>query len=613
MAPDAAISGIEADRSADEAKRSARWAAAIIVAAAAVVFIAGATSDVVRGDEAYYSMFAEAWYDAGPLHRPVYNPLYSSGEAGYYYTTEPLWPFVCSLVWHVTGVAPWSAQALQAGFYALLLAAVYGLGRDLLGPRGALAALLAAVAVPMVGAFSILLYTDVPAAALVTGAGLLLLRKRHLAAGVVLGLAYLTKRNTAFLVPAFAIWAFWTEGPVWRRLGRVAAFVVPAVLVTLPDWFWRKAHLPAMYEPVSLSQVLERLGTFFAKQALVAPWSGGGAAAATDAATVVERLWTWLGPSAGASRINNPADLLLYLGAVVPMLLVLYLLRRAWNRADAKVWLAVAVYVVALLAMFTLDTEIRYAMPVIPLVAVVAARGLRGWCQKPWVLALVGLAAFGHLGMTVWYVGAQRTLTPGQRAVFEYLQARTPQDARILYPGEMMIIQARRQAVWSQLKNPETGSAYITGFLSETNPDAIRTLLDANGVTYICIDERRVYEEMGEVVGFGYPRSFVERLPTLPFLERVEGDWPGMELWRVKGETVGEAPAPGRGFISGRSLHTMSARSSQETRPSRNQVTDGFHGKGLAGLAYGLALASSVRILSPRGFAAGKKRCVGHG
>jgi len=541
MAPDEALLGIENSREAQEAGGSVRWALAIILAATAIVFVAGATSDVVKGDEAYYYMFADVWSHQGILHRPVYNPIYESAEAGYYYTTEPLWPLLVSLVWHATGEVQWSAQLVQAAFYILLLASAYGLGRDLLGPRGALVALLAAVSVPMAGAFSVLLYTDVPAAALVAATALLVLRKRFFAAGVVMGLAYLTKRNAAFLVPAFVVWAFWTEGSGWRRLGRVAAFVVPAVLVTLPDWFWRTAHLPAMYEPVSLPHILERLGTFFSEQARVTLGTGGDA----DAATVAERLWTWLGPSAGASRLNSPADLLHYIGAVVPMLLVLYLIRRAWDRRDVRLWLAVGVCVAASLLMFTLDTEIRYAMPVIPLVAIVAARGLRGWCQKPWVLALVGLAAFGHLGATAWYVKAQRTLTPGQRAVFQYLQTRTPKDARILYPGEVMVAQTRRQAVWSQLRDPETDHpSSIVQFLAETDPDEIRTLLDANAVTHICIDEKRVYEDCGEIVGFGYPRSFVERLRTLPFVEKVEGDWPGVELWRVKEGPLGEAPAP---------------------------------------------------------------------
>ena len=548
MAPDGRTPTIQDD--ADERRRMSQWAAAIIFAAVLIVFVAGVTSDVVIGDEVYHYMFAEAWTRAGVLERPVYNPNYPSGEAGYYFTTEALCPFLVSLLWRVTGVTPGAAQILQAGFYALFLAMVYGLGRDLLGPRGALAALLVAVAVPMVGAFSVLLYTDVPAAALSACAALLLVRKRFLAAGAVMGLAYLTKRNTAFLVPVFAVWAFWTEGPMWRRLRRVATFAVPAVLVMLPDWFWRAAYLPAMYEPVSLKQILARLGTpFAAQQAVVTAVAGGEGAngAAPGYISLWNRLFAWLIPSAGLSRINDPGDLLGYLGATVPVGLALYVLRRAWARADAKVWLAVGMYVVALLAMFTLDTEIRYAMPVIPLVAVVAARGLRGWCQKPWVLGLVGLAAFGHLGVTAWYVRAQRTLTPGQRAVFHYLQTRTPKDARILYPGEVMIAQTRRQAVWSQLRDPEMDHPSLVQFFAETDPEKILNTLRANGMTHICVEKSRVYVDHGEVVGFGYPRSFVERLPRLPFLERVEGGWSGIELWRVKGETGGEVPVPPSG------------------------------------------------------------------
>jgi len=107
-----------------------------------------------------------------------------------------------------------------------------------------------------------------------------------------------------------------------------------------------------------------------------------------------------------------------------------------------------------------------------------------------------------------------------------------------------MILQARRQAVWSQLREPETGLMDVTGLLRETDPERTRRWFGANGVTHICVDERHVFADCGEVVGFGYPRSFVERLRTLPFLEEVKGDWPGVELWRVKEETGGEAPDP---------------------------------------------------------------------
>ncbi|HUU35667.1 MAG TPA: glycosyltransferase family 39 protein, partial [Vicinamibacterales bacterium] len=273
MAPGEAPLGIENARSpsrvacgdeAQEARRSGRWALAIILAATAIVFIAGATSDVVVGDEVYYTMFAEAWHDAGVCHRPVHHPLYASGEAGYYYTTEPLWPLVCSLVWHVTGVHAWSAQALQAGFYALLLAMIYLVGRDVLGPRGALAALLGAVSVPMFGAFSILLYMGVPVTALLMIAFVLLRKKQFLVAGAVMGLAYLLKRNAAFVAPACLAWMLWVPGTFWQRVRRLAVFGLAAGIVVFPDFLWRHEHIPSMYEPVSY--VIQRFFKRFSQQ-----------------------------------------------------------------------------------------------------------------------------------------------------------------------------------------------------------------------------------------------------------------------------------------------------------------------------------------------------------
>ena len=314
------------------------WAVAIVALAAGIVLAAGLASDVVKGDEVYYSMFAEAWYDAGLGNRPVYNPRYPSGEAGYYYVTEPLWPFVCSLVWHVTGVHAWSAQALQAGFYALLLAMVYRVGRDVLGPRGALAALLGAVSVPMFGAFSILLYMGVPVTALLMIAFVLLRKKQFLVAGAVMGLAYLMKRNAAFVAPACLAWMLWVPGTFWQRVRRLAVFGLAAGIVVFPDFLWRHEHIPSMYEPVSY--VIQRFFKRFSQQvpaeAFVSRAGPSAAAEGVSGGGWWEHLGSCFVLQAGLSRINHVGSWARYGGAVVPILLGLYVARRAWRRGDVR-------------------------------------------------------------------------------------------------------------------------------------------------------------------------------------------------------------------------------------------------------------------------------------
>jgi hypothetical protein len=249
-------------------------------------------------------------------------------------------------------------------------------------------------------------------------------------------------------------------------------------------------------------------------------------------------------PTREVSNINNPVHLLQYLGAVIPALLGLYVVRRTWQKADRWLWVLLAFYLVMLVLFFTLDTDVRYVMPAVPILVVLAARGLAGWWQRRWVLALLALAAFAHLGATAWVVNRARHLSPGQEAVFAYLGAHTPPGTRVMYPGEVIMIEARRPVVWRQLTDPETREACITPFLIQYGPEKMLAVLRANRVQYICVEESRILEgPLAPKERGGYPRRFVERLRTLPFLERVEGDWPGVELWRVKEEPPGEVPA----------------------------------------------------------------------
>ena len=508
---------MDAQRPSHEAQGtgpSGRWAAAAIVAAAVVVFAAGVRGKVVVGDECYHFMFARAWSEAGLADRPAFNPLYGSGDPpGYYYVTGPLWPMGLALVWDVTGVAQWSAQAYQAGFYALALAMVYAGARRRLGPRGGMAALLAAISVPMLAAFSVLLYTDVAATALAATAMVLLLDRRHFWAGAALGLAYLTKRHAVFLAGPMVLWVVWEKGTARERLGRVAAMLAPMALVALPNALWQRSHIPAAADPTSAGYVLGRLGLLFS-------------------------------PYAKPSSLLSPADLAKYFGAVVPLAVAAATVRRVWQREDRGPWVAVGLYVAATVLFFTLDTDVRYLMPAAPVVAVVAARGLEGWWRRRWVLAVLAAAAFAHLGATAVLVGGARRLTPGQEAVFAYLEESTPEGSLVLYPSEAMTAETGRPVVWAHLVDPETGKRNAGRLLATFSDAKLGAVLSANGIRYVCVEEGRIVPdgEAGRYVGF--PRSLVERMGSLEFLEEVRGEWPGVRLFRFVDSAGGPGEAP---------------------------------------------------------------------
>ena len=509
------------------------WALAVILVASAVVFVAGATSHIVLGDETYHFMFARTWAEAGLAHRPTHNPLYPSGAApGYYYVSEPIWPMVLAALWQATGPVQWVAQAYQAAIYAGFLALVWRLGKHFLGPRGALAAVLVAVSVPMAGAFSVMLYVDVAASAIILAAIVLLVERRIFWAGVLIGLALVTKRNAAFLAPPMALWLLLEDVP-WRRpldhargrpervegrriIRNLALLVVPAVLVVLPDLFWRRHWIPSLSDPANPVHVLVRLTTWFSPQRL-------------------------------SSNINNPLHLVLYLGAVVPALLAISIIRRTWRKADRFLWMLLGLYLVLLVLLFTLDTDVRYVMPVVPILVVLAAQGLEGWWEKRWVLALLAAVAFAHLGATAWVVDGKRHLTEGQQAVFAYLRTGTPEETRVMYPGEVIMIEARRPVVWNHLTDPETGQTCLPTFLLETDPQKISTLLRFNKVDYLCVEESRILSgPLAKTERGGYPRAFADNLPNLPFVEKVEGPWPGVTLWKLKDDPRGpteNAPA----------------------------------------------------------------------
>ncbi len=493
------------------ARRYGLAATAIILGASLTVFAVGASGSVTKADEVHHFGFAQNWARQGLFHRPVFNPIYDSGDPpGYYYNGMPLWAAGLAALWQLTGIHTWIAQLYQAAWYALLLTTTYLLARRLLEPVGAVVALVLAASLPMFNAFSVLLYMDVPTTAMAMLCTVLVRDRRYVLGGITMGLAYLGKQNALFLAPPLALWIAWSEtfgsqGPWSRRVARLAAaglmFAVPMVLVVLPDVIWRRTHLPQSLSP-GLDSLRQRASILISSHRL-------------------------------ETSLTNPVDVAMYFGGLAGLGMLLYVLRRAWNRLEWWVWLCVGLYLVAMTLVFSINTDIRYFMPAAPLVVLLAARGLEPLWKRRWGLAAIVLIAaiqfIAVLGYTTW----RRQLSPSQKAVFTYLRDQTPERSLVLYPGEVLVTEARRPPVWSSLRHPGTGGYGLTAFLRHQTPEQIVQTLRANHIRYAVVDDTHVYDDSIQPEQNGYPKSFTEKLKIAPGLELIEGPWPGMTVYRV--------------------------------------------------------------------------------
>jgi 4-amino-4-deoxy-L-arabinose transferase-like glycosyltransferase len=157
---------------------------------------------------------------------------------------HPAYPPLISLL--ITWMYTWLGAAdpslmkpLFAVFFVSLLLAFFAALRSRVGSRGALLAVAALALVPRIAEYAGTGLADVPlAAALVASAAALVCRQEDgewralLAAGALLGVALLIKRDALFFSVA-ALIAVFAVGRSWRAVWRVA---VPACLIGAP-WY----------------------------------------------------------------------------------------------------------------------------------------------------------------------------------------------------------------------------------------------------------------------------------------------------------------------------------------------------------------------------------------
>lgn len=489
------------------------------LAAGGGVAVAGSLGEVSLGDENVHirqaRTFTTGW------RRLPFDPVsvFPDRCARHPFNGTPLWHMGLGALWRAAGSRSEAlAQGYQACFYVLLVLSVYFAVRAVWGQGAATWAWLLAATMPMVCAYSVLLYQDVPGVALAALALALLLRRRFLLCGLGLAAAYMTKMNMLTFAPwaaVFALW--WAKGRWWQRLLAAGAVAAPVAAGFAGDMAWRQAH----YDSVLAHDIYPG-----AKEAL--PKSSLEALSALP-----ERYTLWK-----PYPFHNPKAIASHLG-VLGLLGVAAALRYAWNKLAVWLWGCVALGIAGFYLIFVrMDaTQVRYLFPAVLVLIMLASVGLAR-VKAPRAVVWIAIVGCGlQAAGTLAFLGWKRRIPAGEREAFAWIRANTDPTTRVMYPEEALTNHADRRAIW-EILNP----AYLTTDATDEDRHEIFRFFR---ISHVVIPRRRTYDRAREGDhGGGYPKDFVEKAHSLPYLEEVfdNGD---MIIFRFTHPPATTGPAPG--------------------------------------------------------------------
>lgn len=464
------------------------------IASALLLFIVGVQSDVFLGDEAYHYTFVKGIYEARSriLSNPIYAPY---PKLDYFYFDVPLWHGLLAGIWRVAG-SPSTvlAQGYQVFYFLILIGSSYFLGRRLYGERTGVMGMLIALSVPLMVAFSILLYLDVPVAAWATFSLWLIHRRNWLFSGIGVGAMLLTKVNSFLLLPGLAILIVLQSNPSWME--RLKAFFLvglPATLINLPELYFRKTHF----------------GFFYYTPPQYIPKEGPPGAVVFEPSSLYLQPW----------------NLILYTGAILWIGLGLYFGKRLLEKKDWFLWIPIGTYLLFFPFLFHYSLPVRHLSPILAPLALLGGKGLASINHKVIRYVLISLCFLQLLAVS-GKVYFERQIPAGIQESFRYIQKHSSPRDVFLYPEENLVLYTQRPIVWSHIVE-------LPKLFWQAEGEEIRQILKKYEVSYIAIKKDRILDDPSVQHTGGYPRSFVQKLPRQTFLE-LAFDNPEVSIWRVK-------------------------------------------------------------------------------
>jgi 4-amino-4-deoxy-L-arabinose transferase-like glycosyltransferase len=493
------------------------------------LLLAGFCTKIYLGDEVYHFRFAKDAYNSHS--RPVFDSQYGTSEMPtILYTSPPFWNLSLAILWKITvGLSVFVAQFYQVIYFAIIVATTYLIGKELYSEEEAKTSSLLAATVPMIVSFSIILYTDVPAAALCLSSLLFTIKKRYLVAGFLWGVALLTKNNSVFFIPGVIFFLFFSSGERFvTKLKNAFMLFMPLIIMFSLDFRWR-------LHSFSKNSIGVIQGITLADKAILPDKTG---IIQTLKAIIIDFWATRVVHNVSCpmtktienlnSRLLSIKDLLIYLGISFLVLAILYFFKKKYEKKDRLLITFIISYMICTFIAIGLNTDIRYFMPIVPLLCILVSKSLTD-IKRAWVKPLLVCVCLFQFIVTVSYVSYKRNVTPQIEEAFEFIQNNTPADSLILYPEPNIQEYAQRKLVWSNLVHPtRPGNIFWPKDTKE-----IKNTIRLNEIDYIVIKKTRCYDDAEYRHLGGFPDSFVKRLPHYEFV-RLIFDNKEVAIWQIK-------------------------------------------------------------------------------
>lgn len=475
----------------------------IVAISSLTLLCVGLNTELCIGDEVHHFRLAKniLFLKERPVYDPLYGDPYLKMPGAMFYFDTPLWHTLMAVIWKIIGkVSFTAAQVYQTFYFTFLLIFTYLLGSKLYGEKEGLCSALITASLPMVSAFGIVFYLDVPAATFVVLSCLLVLEKRFLWAGISVGLGYLIKRNFLFFFPSFVFLSFVSVDKIeFKGIRKVIfVFIIPAVLLILLDLHFRYVHFHSL---------------FFTKDPLIGPH--------TEILYQNPPFENYIN-----SSIFNPTDIIKYFGVVILGLMLLYFFRRSYDFKDLFLWIPIISYLIGFFVIFKKGLDIRYLLPIVPLFSILGSKHFFSLKNRGFKMALLSMCAAQFFSVA-FYVYAIRQISGDIKDGFQYIINHVPENAFVMYPEVNITEYTNRRMQWGRFQY----MPYLFWQANET--EAKNILLNVNKIEYIMINKTRIYDDKEIRHKGGYPQSFVDKLPEFSFLKLVF-DNKKINIWKIE-------------------------------------------------------------------------------